>query len=101
MANRKKLTDAEIASRLKALPKWTLQNGKLHRDYKFADFVQAFGFMSSAALMAEGMNHHPEWFNVYSTVKVDLNTHDAGGITELDFTLAAKMEEAAAKLLPP
>ena len=98
MAKVPKLNDSEIAAGLKKLPKWRLENGKLHRDYKFADFVQAFGFMSSVALMAEGMNHHPEWFNVYSTVKIDLTTHDAGGISEKDFTLAEKIEAAAGKL---
>ena len=98
MARPQKLPDAEISTRLGRLPKWRLENGKLHREYKFKDFAQAFGFMSSVALMAESMNHHPEWFNVWSTVKIDLNTHDAGGITELDFTLAEKIENAA-KLL--
>jgi 4a-hydroxytetrahydrobiopterin dehydratase len=93
--NRQKLSDTEIASRLSALAGWNLQSGKLHREYVFADFVHAFGFMSAAALVAEGMNHHPEWFNVWNKVRVDLNTHDAGGITELDFTLAGKMEALA------
>jgi 4a-hydroxytetrahydrobiopterin dehydratase len=99
MARPKKLSDAEIQSRLPKLTSWSLQNGKLHREYKFKDFVTAFGFMSSVALTAESMNHHPEWFNVYSTVKIDLNTHDAGGVTELDFQLAEKTEAFAAKLL--
>ena len=93
-----KLDDATINSRLARLSKWKLANGKLHREYKFKDFVEAFGFMSSVALVAESMNHHPDWFNVWATVKVDLNTHDAGGITELDFTLAEKMEALAARL---
>jgi 4a-hydroxytetrahydrobiopterin dehydratase len=97
MGKRSKLSDAEIGAGLAKLPKWSLQGGKLHREYKFADFVHAFGFMSSVALIAESMNHHPEWFNVWSTVKVDLNTHDAGGITELDFTLAEKMDALAVK----
>lgn len=97
MGKRSKLSEPEIAERLARLPHWSLQSGKLHREYKFADFVHAFGFMSAAALCAESMNHHPEWFNVWSTVKVDLNTHDAGGITEMDFTLAEKMEMLAAK----
>ena len=69
--------------------------GKLHREFKFQDFVHAFGFMTSAALVAESMNHHPEWFNVYSTVRVDLNTHDVGGISQLDFDLAEKMDALA------
>ena len=93
-----KLNSAEITAGLKKLPNWKLEHAKLHREYKFADFVEAFGFMSSVALMAEGMNHHPEWFNVYITVKIDLTTHDAGGISERDFALAEKIEAAAAKL---
>ncbi|HYF49934.1 MAG TPA: 4a-hydroxytetrahydrobiopterin dehydratase [Planctomycetota bacterium] len=100
MARPKKLDDAAIQARLSKLKGWSLQGGKLHREFKFADFVHAFGFMSSVALVAESMNHHPEWFNVWATVKIDLNTHDAGGITELDFTLAEKIDAIAAKLLP-
>lgn len=96
MADRQKLSDADIQTRLGSMPGWSVADGKLHREYAFKDFVRAFGFMASAALVAESMNHHPEWFNVYSTVRVDLATHDAGGITELDFTLAGKMEELAA-----
>ena len=90
-----KLSDEAIQTALASLAGWTLENGKLHREYKFKDFVQAFGFMSSAALVAESMNHHPEWFNVYHTVKVDLTTHDAGGITKKDVDLAARMEGLA------
>ena len=92
---RQKLTDDEIAAKLPALKGWTFEHGKLHRDYQFPDFVRAFGFMSSVALCAESMNHHPEWFNVYNKVRIDLNTHDAGGVTEMDFTLAAKIEALA------
>jgi len=92
---RKKLDDAEIARRLGELPGWTLSGGKLHREYRFADFVAAFGFMASVALAAEAMNHHPEWSNVYQTVRVDLVTHDAGGITDNDFALALRMEQLA------
>ena len=96
MADRQKLSDTDIQARLSSIPGWSVADGKLHREYSFGDFVRAFGFMASAALVAESMNHHPEWFNVYSTVRVDLATHDAGGITELDFTLAGRMEELAA-----
>jgi len=74
---------------------WSVEAGKLHREYKFADFVEAFGFMTSVALLAERLNHHPEWFNVWNTVRVDLTTHDAGGITERDFDLATAMEQLA------
>ena len=93
MAN--KLSDADVTNKLDALPGWSLVAGKLHRDFKFASFVEAFGFMTSAAIEAEKMNHHPEWFNVYSKVAVDLTTHDAGGITELDFALAERMNALA------
>ena len=71
---------------------WTLAGGKLHKAFQFKDFVDAFGFMSRVALVAESMDHHPEWTNVYNRVVVDLSTHDAGGITALDFTLASRIE---------
>ena len=90
-----KLDEQAIAQRLMELEGWTLKDGKLHRSFQFADFVAAFGFMSSVALVAESLNHHPEWFNVYNRVQVDLITHDAGGITDLDFRLAARMNELA------
>ena len=90
-----KLSEADVATRLKSLASWTVQSGKLHREFKFADFVSAFGFMASCALVAERMNHHPEWFNVYNKVVVDLATHDVGGISEKDFELAAAMDKIA------
>jgi 4a-hydroxytetrahydrobiopterin dehydratase len=74
---------------------WALIEGKLHKEFQFADFIEAFGFMTRVALVAQAMDHHPEWFNVYKTVRVDLATHDAGGITELDFSLASRMETLA------
>ncbi len=92
---RRRLSDAEIQTALTNRPGWAVVEGKLHREYRFQDFVQAFGFMASAALVAEAMNHHPEWFNVYSTVRVELNTHDVGGISQLDFDLAEKMDALA------
>ncbi len=70
-------------------------DGRLHRTYKFPSFVKAFAFMTAGAIEAEKLNHHPEWSNVYSTVKVDLSTHDAGGITELDFELAERLDSHA------
>jgi 4a-hydroxytetrahydrobiopterin dehydratase len=91
-----RLTDDEVAARLTGLPGWSLVGGKLRREFRFADFVTAFGFMTRAALVAEAMNHHPEWFNVYGRVDVDLTTHDAGGISELDFTLATALNRLAA-----
>ncbi|MFT5501004.1 MAG: 4a-hydroxytetrahydrobiopterin dehydratase [Woeseiaceae bacterium] len=90
-----KLTAAAIEDGLVSLVGWSLDEGKLRRDFKFADFVQAFGFMTSAAIEAEKMNHHPEWFNVYNKVVVHLTTHSAAGITELDLQLAAKMSDLA------
>lgn len=74
---------------------WSIENGKLHREFIFANFVEAFGFMTKAAILAEKANHHPEWFNVYKKVVVDLTTHEAGGITERDFALAKQMERIA------
>ena len=89
-------TDDEIQSFLAEQPRWRLKNGKLHREYKFRDFVEAVEFMTRAALRAEQANHHPEWCNVYGRVVVDLTTHEAGGITAKDFDLARKMEALAA-----
>lgn len=91
-----RLPDPEISERLSSRPGWDLVDGKLHRELRFDDFVTAFGFMASVAIAAEKMNHHPEWSNVYSTVVVDLSTHDAGGVTELDFELAEKIDVLAA-----
>ena len=74
---------------------WEVRDGKLHREFVFANFVEAFGFMARAALVAERANHHPEWFNVYRTVRVDLTTHESGGITARDTALARAMNELA------
>ena len=90
-----KLSEGEIKDRLKSMPVWSLEKGKLHREFRFADFKEAFAFMTRVATVADQLDHHPEWFNVYSTVRVDLATHDAGGITDLDFQLAAAMTTAA------
>jgi 4a-hydroxytetrahydrobiopterin dehydratase len=87
-----KLLDQQIQEQLGTLSGWELKDGKLHKAYKFKNFVEAFGFMTKAALEAEKMNHHPEWFNVYNRVVVDLTTHDAGGISELDVALAKKFD---------
>lgn len=93
-----KLSEDAVATALAELPGWSVVEGKLHREYEFADFVHAFGFMATAAIVIEKENHHPEWFNVYHRVKVDLTTHDAGGITANDTGLAAKLEAIAQKL---
>ena len=71
---------------------WQLRDGKLHKQFKFANFAAAFGFMSSVAIHAEKQDHHPEWFNVYSKVHIDLTTHEAGGISAKDFQLAHSIE---------
>jgi len=83
-----RLSDEEIQQRLGELPGWTLARGKLRRELRFGDFIEAFGFMSRLALVAEKMDHHPEWSNVYDRVVIELQTHDAAGITEQDFRLA-------------
>lgn len=90
-----KLSTEEVHSRLRELPTWALHDGKLHREYKFGGFAEAFGFMSTCALLAQKQDHHPEWFNAFDRVVVDLTTDDAGGISALDFALAAEMERAA------
>jgi 4a-hydroxytetrahydrobiopterin dehydratase len=98
MARPKKLDEAAVREALAALPGWLFADGKLHRELRFPDFVRAFGFMTSVALVAESMNHHPEWSNVYARVTIDLTTHDAGGITELDLELARRISELAARI---
>jgi 4a-hydroxytetrahydrobiopterin dehydratase len=90
-----RLSDAEAAERLKGLAGWTITGGRLRRVFQFHDFSEAFGFMARVALLAEKMDHHPDWQNVYNRVTIDLVTHDAGGLTILDFDLAAKVSAAA------
>ncbi|MFA5122158.1 4a-hydroxytetrahydrobiopterin dehydratase [Zavarzinia sp.] len=95
---RQKLDAAGRESALAKLPKWRLSDERdgIERRLVFADFSQAFAFMTRVALVAEQMDHHPEWFNVYKTVDVFLSTHDAGGLTELDIRLAARIDSFAA-----
>jgi len=88
-----KLSDTEAQKKLAEAPGWGIVEGKLHREFQFENFVEAFGFMTRAAILAEKMNHHPEWFNVYNRVTVDLNTHDVGGLSEYDFQLAGAMND--------
>jgi len=88
----KKLTDAQIQENLAQVDGWTIENGKLHKEFQFDNFISAFGFMTQLALVAESLNHHPEWFNVYNRVTIDLTTHDAGGISELDFQWAKQAD---------
>jgi len=88
-----KLNEQEMTARLAALDGWTIQKGKLHRSYECKDFVAAFGKMTQVALVAEAMNHHPEWFNVWNKVTFDLSTHSIGGISSFDFELASKIHQ--------
>jgi len=96
-----KLDRAAIDENLAELSDWGLAADGLSisKTFKFRNFVEAFGFMTEAALAAEKLNHHPEWFNVYSRVEVKLTTHDAGGLTDHDVKLAKAMEKAAARRL--
>ncbi len=95
MARPEKLGKDELRDAVEKLSGWSLENDKLHREFRFQDFNEAFGFMARVALIAESMGHHPEWFNVWSRVVVDLSTHDAGGVTSLDVELAKKMNDIA------
>ena len=83
-----KLNDKEIESEVTKMPGWKVVNGKLNKSFEFKDFIEAFSFMTRVAMHAEKMNHHPEWFNVYNKVNIDLVTHDLNGITNYDMKLA-------------
>ena len=92
-----KLTQAEIDAALVELNQgldapWRLVDGKLEKEFKFPNFVAAFAFMTRVALQAEKLDHHPEWFNIYGKVRIQLSTHEAGGISDLDFSLARSIE---------
>ncbi|MFZ9270505.1 MAG: 4a-hydroxytetrahydrobiopterin dehydratase [Prochlorococcaceae cyanobacterium] len=86
------LSPEQIDALPQTLPQWSLLNGKLHRELRFADFNEAFGFMSRVALIAETLGHHPEWYNVWNKVVIDLTTHDAGGLSSLDLELAQRID---------
>lgn len=94
-----KLSPKVIEQELVGLPGWTLREdgAAISRSFRFRNFSQAFGFMAECALVAERMNHHPEWFNVYSRVDVTLTSHDAGGVTEMDVKLARAINRAASR----
>lgn len=96
----KKLSDTEVQALLPKLEGWKVANGKLHREYECKDFVAAFGNMTRVALVAESMNHHPEWFNVWNKVVIDLQTHSVKGISDFDFVLAGKIEQIFNPLHP-
>ena len=91
------LSPGEIATRLESLPGWSHSGGALRCELVFDDFAEAFGFMTRVALAAEKMDHHPDWSNVWNRVSVSLSTHDAGGITDLDFRLATVMQRLMRK----
>ena len=95
---RQPLSPEDVSAALASLPGWSLNSGKLFREYKFADFTHAFAFMTAVALAAEKMDHHPDWTNVYNRVSISLWTHDAGGITKSDLQLAQQIEKIASKL---
>jgi 4a-hydroxytetrahydrobiopterin dehydratase len=95
--NSEKLSPSTVNKKLLELDHWCLSGNKLQREFVFGDFVEAFGFMSRVALLAEAMNHHPEWSNVYNRVEIYLTTHDAGGITERDFALAGRINRLLTK----
>src|ERR1700749_379139 len=90
MARPKRLTDAERAALAQTLPAWSPVDGReaISRSLQFRDFSEAWGFMNRVALLAESQNHHPEWSNVWNRVRIELSTHDAGGLTDNDVTLA-------------
>ncbi|QLH07519.1 4a-hydroxytetrahydrobiopterin dehydratase [Nitrosopumilus ureiphilus] len=90
-----RLSKADIDEELKNLPGWSVENEKLHKEFQFESFNQAFGFMTRAAMEIEKMNHHPEWFNVYNRITIELTTHDAGGITKNDVNLAKILNSLA------
>lgn len=91
----RRLPENEIVQELKKLDGWKIVSGKMNKSFEFDDFVQAFSFMTRVAMEAEKMNHHPEWFNVYNTVRIDLVTHDVSGISNYDFMLAKTIDRIA------
>ena len=92
-----KLTDKQIAQHVASLKGWKVIDGKVSKNFEFGNFAQAFGFMTRVALEAEKMNHHPEWFNVYNRVKIDLVTHDVSGISNYDIELARIIDSIASE----
>ncbi len=93
MIVRKKLTETEIQQALSDLPAWKLENGQLCREFHFHDFAEAFSFMTKVSLLAESLNHHPDWRNVYQKVSISLSTHDLGGLSTLDIELARRISQ--------
>ena len=93
MVERRTLSEKELEDSLVRLKGWSVSNGKLRKEFKFSDFKQAFGFMASVALVAESMDHHPDWSNVYNRVTIDLMTHDLGGISTFDVEFASRVDK--------
>ncbi len=93
MSDLVKLDDEDVQARLKEIPGWKYKQGKLHREFRFPNFVAAFRFMTAVAKQAEAIGHHPDWRNLYGWVTVDLSTHLVTGVSELDFRLARAMNE--------
>ena len=87
-----RLSEAEIRDRLPRIASWIVRDGRLHRDFTFPSFVEAFGFMTRVALLAESRNHHPDWSNAWNKVSIDLVSHDVGGLSQRDFDLAAAID---------
>jgi 4a-hydroxytetrahydrobiopterin dehydratase len=87
------MTASEIQQKHAGLPEWDLRDNALYREFRFGDFVQAFAFMTAVALVAEKENHHPDWSNAYNIVRITLTTHNAGGLTDADFTLASAISK--------
>lgn len=92
MTARRRLSDTDIESALKELTGWTLDNGRLYREFRFADFIAAFSFMSGVALLAQQLDHHPDWSNVYNVVRIHLTTHDLDGVSTWDVKLAGQID---------
>jgi 4a-hydroxytetrahydrobiopterin dehydratase len=93
----RKFSKKEISENLSKLKRWKLARGKLHREYEFKSFEQAIAFITRSAIEVSKLDHHPEWFNVYNSVRVDLVTHELGGISGYDFLLAKKLDDAASE----
>lgn len=92
------MTEQEVKEALAKLTGWTLENNSIHKDYLFNDFTTCFTLMTKIAFEAEKMDHHPDWSNVYNRLSITLNTHDANGLTKLDFQLAAKIDQFASTI---
>jgi 4a-hydroxytetrahydrobiopterin dehydratase len=91
MTTRRRLSEEEVRAALAEVPGWSLDDGRLYREFLFDDFIAAFGFMTRVALLAQSMDHHPDWTNVYNRVHIHLSTHDLGGISTWDVRLAEQI----------